>query len=505
MLTPLAQMLTFSSFSKDWLAFKREATDLKRVQKKNLQKILSTHPYLKSEKEFRDSPVLDYRGMSKALAASSMSVVRYQPTSGSGDKEKLIPYTQDFINELNRALNPWLFDMYSKHPEILTGKHYWSLSWLPTHWRQKNWRLDDFELLPSWKKQLTRTLMAVPNEVSTAATLASSQFATLAYLLSTKDLTFFSVWSPTFLLQLLELIKAWEVPLAQTLMTGKWSLFSEELKYLNAPQNISQARKIASGHFQALWPKLSLISSWSSSTSSGWANKLQQLFPEANFQGKGLWATEGVISIPFENNYLLSYQSHYYEFLEIKTGNLLEASDLKEGMEVHPVLTCGNGFTRYHIKDRIAVSGFHKSIPALEFLERDNTFDMVGEKLDAGCFLEIHNTMKERFPEISWVIAFAVNHGSEKSYYHFVFEGEKNSPEVLPYLQKVLSERFHYQLAREIGQLGPEKITILSDSFAKYQGFQLDRGMALGNIKVELATFIKNKHEEKYYHDHFLN
>lgn len=503
MMTPIAQSITHASFYNDWKNFKENADQLEVTQKLILAETLLHHPYLKTDKDFRNHPIMTYKDMTEKLAAYNQPVVRYQPTSGSGDKEKLIPYTSRFIRQFNQALNPWLFDTCKKHPDILLGKHFWSISWLPTHWRKKGWQLDDFELLPQWKKALIKILMCVPNEVSYATTLEASQFATAAYLMASPELTFFSVWSPTFLLKLLELMDVWKEPLIKTIHTGKWQMFSDELSHLPAPRNQKQARIAENKDLQHLWPKLKLISSWNSSTSASWAEKLCDLFPGTPFQGKGLWATEGVVTIPFEGQFVLSYLSHYYEFLEIKSGNILDSWDLKEGMEVHPLLTCENGFIRYHLKDRLLVTGFYKDVPAFMFLERDNTFDMVGEKLDNHSLLHIHDVMKAEFPELKWVIAFAVNELAERPHYCFVFEGIEDAHKVKASLKKHLNEYFHYHLAQEIGQLGEEKVFIKEDAFARYENYQLSRGMVHGNIKVELAFLIKNEFEGKIFNEHF--
>jgi hypothetical protein len=490
MLTRTAQIFTHASFFNDWLKFKNNLGNIENVQRHILEQTLKSHPFLKSKKDFHDQPIRDYQGLSDLLKNSHQPDVRFQPTSGTGDKEKLIPYNDLIINQFNRALNPWLFDMAKTHPSILLGKHYWSISWLPTHWRKKGWRLDDFELFPGWKKSLIRNLLAVPNEVSHAPTLSSTQFATLAWLVGSPDLTLFSVWSPTFLLQLLDLMNEWKEALAQTLVTGKWGAFEKELQFLTPPKHPRQAQLLLHGNYSTLWPNLKLISCWSSSSSAQWAKKLCSLFPNVEFQGKGLWATEGVISIPFENKFVLSYLSHYYEFMEIKSGSLMAAHQLKEGMEVYPVITCGNGFTRYQIKDRIVVDGFMKKTPLLQFMERDDTFDMVGEKVDTQTLLLLHGQLKEAFPRLTWVTTFVINEKFQRPYYCFVLEGENTSDDVLGFISHFLDQHFHYHLAKELGQLGPEKIVIGKNSFARYEHYQIDRGMVQGNIKVELATKI---------------
>jgi hypothetical protein len=418
MITPAAQLVTHGSFMSDWFYFRNGLSDASHIQAKILDNILLSHPYLKDKKDFLKSPINDYSSQILKLSAQK-NILRYQPTSGSGDVEKLIPYTKKFIRELNCALHPWLFQTALKNPGILSGKHYWSISWLPTQWREKGWFLDDFDLLPPWKKNLTRKLLAVPHEVARANTLPSSQFATLAYLVASADLTFISVWSPTFFLQLLNLLEFWREPLAKTLFTGRWERFQEELKFLKAPQQKEQARKILLKNISLLWPGMKLVSAWDSSSSASWAQILHSHFPQASFQGKGLWATEGVVTIPFEGEHVLSYRSHYYEFLETKTGSLLSSHELKEGQEVQPLLTSSNGFTRYNLKDRLIVTGKKGQAPTLKFLERVQTLDLVGEKLDTKTFLHIHDVVKTNFPHLSWVVALGINTKTQTPHYIF--------------------------------------------------------------------------------------
>ena len=59
-------------------------------------------------------------------------VARYQPTSGSTSAIKWVPYTRQFLGELDAAIAPWLADLYHQYPGVRRGHHYWSLSWLPT-------------------------------------------------------------------------------------------------------------------------------------------------------------------------------------------------------------------------------------------------------------------------------------------------------------------------------------------------------------------------------------
>ena len=154
-------------------------------------------------------PVTDYEywhaSISKQQQGSDFVLTkhgceRYQPTSGSTSKIKWIPYTQPFLNELDNAISPWLADMYQQYPGILTGKHYWSLSWVPSDLRNKLTSSinNDLQLLPWWKRLFMAGTMAVPESISLAETSDESFFATACYLLSSRDLSFISVWTVSY-------------------------------------------------------------------------------------------------------------------------------------------------------------------------------------------------------------------------------------------------------------------------------------------------------------------
>ena len=119
---------------------------------------------------------------------------------------------------------PILSDLYENFPEIRQGKHYWSLSWVPSDLRNKMTSSinDDLQLLPWWKRLFMAGSMAVPEAISLAQTSEESSFATACYLTACSDLSFISVWSPTFALSLLQLIKEHQTSIAAVLESGEW-------------------------------------------------------------------------------------------------------------------------------------------------------------------------------------------------------------------------------------------------------------------------------------------
>lgn len=173
------------------------------------------------------------------------------------------------------------------------------------------------------------------------------------------------MWSPTFALTLFDNIIKHKLELVSVLASGKWGDRSPALPGLKCPQSHRVAElllqwqgNISAVLLKQIWPELALVSAWDTSSSATWANKLQNLLPQAEFQGKGLWATEGVVTIPFQNNYPLAICSHFYEFIDLDTDEVFPAWQLEKDQVVRPVLTTGSGLLRYAMKDKLRVSGF---------------------------------------------------------------------------------------------------------------------------------------------------
>jgi len=184
-----------------------------------------------------------HNGKSKSMPSP---LVRYQPTSGSSEKLKLIPYTKAFIDQLDAAIAPWLASMYRQYPKMASGTHYWSVSWLPqSQFADLSGNLnDDSELLGVVKRVLAAQSQAVPADVALAASADDALFATLCYLVADRQLRLLSVWSPTFALQLLDALPVWADGIIDVLQNGNWRGRQQSLKQLTAPYAPSRAQEL---------------------------------------------------------------------------------------------------------------------------------------------------------------------------------------------------------------------------------------------------------------------
>jgi len=429
---------------------------------------------------------------------------RYQPTSGSTSKIKWIPYNQAFLSQLDQAVGPWLSHMYRRYPAIKQGKHYWSLSWVPSDLRNTATSSvnDDLQLLPWWKRLFMGVTMAVPEGTSLADSSEESLFATACYLVSCQELSLISVWSPTFALSLLDLIEDRRLDIIKVLNQGQWPNSYKSLSVIPAPRNKEAALillnlhgKISAEFTKLLWPKLALISAWDTSSSAVWAVKLQSVFAHSEFQGKGLWATEGVITIPYEDKFPLAINSHFYEFEDLSSGEILASWQLKTGLAVRPIITCANGIFRYAMNDQLLVTDFVNDIPCLEFIGRMDGIDMVGEKLSPQVAIELLKELDDCLG-ITPVSLLGVpgSQTDEKARYVLLCNEDSDQrivdisvlrQELQQRLETKLQAHFHYNLARELGQLAMAGVVILKDAIKFYEDAKIKKGMSKGNIKIE--------------------
>lgn len=482
--------------------FKKNALSLETVQRDKLKQLLSKydHSNLNYEQFKAEYPLTRYAQWKSQIEEVRKSgkntlngdkIVRFQPTSGSSDALKFIPYTQSFLEELDQAIAPWLSSLYRKHPKLKGTTHYWSISWLPESQRKllENENLnDDSALLSFSKRMLSYFTQCVPADVALAEHAEDAMFATVAYLVADENLGMISVWSPTFALQIFDLIKLHQNEIADVLEQGHWN--SRQLNFMKAPRNAKQASRLKALNFEdhhsweKLWPKLCLISSWDTASSRLWARKLQQIVPHVAFEGKGLWATEGVVTIPYDGHYPLAYQSHFYEFINLDNNQIKPSWELKLGERVSPIITTGSGLIRYLIDDELIVTHFYLGLPTFEFNGRSMTIDLVGEKIDQNVALHILKVFKQ--DDYLPISLLGVELGqNEKPHYVLLSEGNPNKAPKIEQLEALLKNNFHYELARNLGQLDEPVIKHVSDAWAYYKKMAMYTGMIEGNIKPE--------------------
>jgi len=408
-------------------------------------------------------------------------VVAFEETGGSIGGRKLIPYTIGGLAAFRCGLLPWLDDLFFHCNEIASGAFYWAISpacrtpsttpggvpiGLPN---------DAAYLGPEIGAAIIARL-AVPPEAGTIADFDSWRDYTMRHLLACENLSMISVWSPTFLTELLEYAKQHRDKLAAA---------------ISESGNSARARHVASvlsqpsPDYAALWPQLRLISCWDHASARPVARRLRQQFPTVHVQGKGLLATEGLVTIPLTGYAfpVLALESAFFEFVD-DNGRIWFADDMQENELYRLLMTTHSGLYRYDIGDMVAVRGFAGRTPMLEFVGRSNAAsDLCGEKLTDSFVTRQLVLLDQNFA----MLAPAID--SRPRGYVLLLDADAVSSEeskVLALrLDALLYDNPQYAYARRLGQLTavtPVRCRTPAANWLEHRA--RSKGVRLGDVKL---------------------
>ena len=196
------------------------------------------------------------------------------------------------------------------------------------------------------------------------------------------------------------------------------------------------------------------------------------------------------MTIPVDDHYPLAYQSHVYEFEDLASGRIYAPWELREGDEVSPIISGGNGLLRYRLDDRLVVTGFWGSVPCFRFLGRRYGVDMVGEKLSPDAARQaMLSAGKSHGLEPVTLLAVDAPTGCRPGYVAVFSEAGASGTRFVQTageeVERELATHFHYELARDLGQLAPVRALVAADGWKLYQQIAVAGGMIEGNIKPE--------------------
>ncbi len=264
--------------------------------------------------DYRDA--IEQIEISGANSLTTEKVLLLEPTSGTSAGEKLIPYTPALRTEFQRAVAVWIDDLFTRRPQLMQGRAYWSVSPPLSQRRQSASGIpigfdDDTAYLGFWSRRIVKRLLAVPPQVTQMSGAQAWKYATLWYLLLAGDLTLISVWSPTFVTELTRSLSGpWRAMLARDLLDGKCrgplstTEPMTELRTSQARNRRLQVSRLLDGEISGgelrsrLWPSLAAISCWTDAAAAHHVPQLRREFAGVEILAKGLLSTEGCVTIP---------------------------------------------------------------------------------------------------------------------------------------------------------------------------------------------------------------
>jgi hypothetical protein len=454
------------------------------------------------------------RGEARVLTREP--VLRFELSGGSSGASKPVPVTRGLLNEFQRALAPMLHEVFLRRPATCEGPSYWSVSPLGRKQHRTAGGIpvgsaEDSAWFPRPLRPLLSRIFAVPGAVGQAPHVEPCRYVTLWFLARCADLSLISVWNPSFLTLLMDALERHGERLVKDLEQGTltppthdaegvplqltdprvWDAF---VRSLQGVRDVPRARVLREAlrdglsTARSVWPGLALLSMWTDAQAAHAVPAARRRFKGVEVQGKGLLATEGVITIPLFDAPapVLAVRSHFVEFADPERPDArpLLAHELTKGRTHAVLLTTSGGLLRYRLGDLVRVEGFMHQTPCLRFVGRaDAVTDLVGEKLAAarvGAVLEaVLGTPRPLFAML------APEWGTPPTYRLFL-ESDLPSEHLDALAARVdhaLSEGHHYRYARELGQLGPVRAVRVRQGSRRYEARCIHLGQRAGDIK----------------------
>jgi hypothetical protein len=450
---------------------------------------------------------------------------RIELTGGSSGPSKHVPMTRALLSEFHRALAPWLVDLLRARPALRRGPWYWSISPLGARAGRTAGGLpvgsgSDASYFPAVLRPALELLLAVPGEVARLSDVATCRYVTARLLLERADVTLISVWNPSFLTLLLEAALAEAPSLVRDLrdgtcrppgLDGPAAQVLGRFRFARSAAQAARLQELISRPSRPtaaeLFPRLSLVSCWTdSSAERALPPLLAALGSGVEVQGKGLLATEGVVTLPlFEAPApVLAVRSHFYEFIDPERPSARPrlAHELESGRSYEVVMSTSGGLLRYRLGDLVRVAGWWRRAPCLSFVGRaDAVVDLVGEKLSvAWASRALADALREVAGRAPVDFAMLGPEWCAPPAYH-LFVDAPLEDEALRALGQALEARLAsgsaYGYARRLGQLGPIKAVRVRAGRARYEARCMALGQRAGDVKpVDL-------HREPGWLDHF--
>jgi hypothetical protein len=445
--------------------------------------------------EFRQRvPVVDYeyhrpyierlkRGERSALLGDRNRLLMFTLTSGTTAESKFIPITSQFLADYRRGWTIWGIRAYDDHPALhvqqivqLTSDH------------------DQFRtaggtpcgnisgLVSAMQSAVVRTMYTVPGLVSKIKDPEAKYYTALRLSVPDRHVGMVTTANPSTLLQLARQADANCDDLIRDIADGtlsqKFTIDAEIRRKLRTrfrvrnPQRARELEAIVSdtGHLypRHYWSNLSLIAVWTGGSAGAYTSGLRQFYGDVPIRDHGLHASEGRMTIPFEDHTssgVLDLTSHFFEFIpDSEYGKadpvVLEAHELEPGRNYFILLTTASGLYRYNIHDVVRCTGYRGGTPMLEFLNKGSQISSVtGEKITES---QVVSAVKDSLAATSLQLThFTVGPAwGDPPGYQLLFEEHEMPAELRARICEAIDSRLsvlncEYGEKRKTGRLGP--------------------------------------------------
>jgi hypothetical protein len=354
-------------------------------------------------------------GEASALLGRENRLLMFALTSGTTNSSKFIPITRRFLDDYRRGWQWWGIQAFDDHP----GLHGRTILQLVSDW-------DKFRtpanipcgsisgLVQRMQKPILRSMYTVPAILTKLSDPESKYYLALKRSLCSRNLGMITTANPSTLVQLFRMLARHAEDLVRDLYDGTDQIGTTDLvpRRFRLIKNVRRARECSAildrtGTLNPrdVWPELQLVSVWTAGSAANYLGALREFIGDLPIRDHGLHASEGRMTIPFEDESsagILDISSHFFEFIperEAESANpiVLQAHELQAGESYFIVLTTASGLYRYDIQDVVECTGFRGTVPLLRFLHKGaHICNLTGEKLTESQVVQAMNRVSGR-------------------------------------------------------------------------------------------------------------
>lgn len=349
-------------------------------------------------------------GETGALLGARQRVLMFATTSGTTNRPKFVPVTDRFLREYRRGWNVFGLKALLDHPDAVLRGILQVVSPMDEQRAPSGLPCGAISgLLAATQKRLVRKYYVLPASAGRIED-AETRYYTISRLALSRDVAWLITASPATQLKVARTISQHAESLIRDVRDGTLTppvglngdCRAALAPHVNADAARANALQEMADRHGALrashcW-NLSLLSNWTGGTMGLHLRDFPQHFGDTPVRDIGLLASEGRVTIPFDDATpagVLDVQGAFFEFVEASALNesptisaapprdaFRLAHELEIDREYRVVMTTWAGFARYDLGDHVRVRGFLGQAPILEFLHRGaHVSSMTGEKL----------------------------------------------------------------------------------------------------------------------------
>ncbi|WP_417335159.1 GH3 family domain-containing protein [Halobacteriovorax marinus] len=473
-LSSLFQYLYKLLFSSKYENFLKSLENPKETQLNTLEDILEIYNHspiskdskVKTLEDFKALPIRDYNEMESEIKNNLLyprPFTKFEKTSGSSGKNKMIPYPESLLRSFRNLFIIWSIDIL-KNIKFKTLVFYFSISPQFKEGPDDGAMSTDREYLGAFLSTIGHSFFVEISNLERVKDSLEFKMLLSLHLISNRKLEIISIWSPSFMTELWSFILENQDEISHALSKGEyesWSFTPIQLKEFSP---------------KSCFPSLKFISTWGSQNAIYHYDKLKTIFKDITIQKKGLLATEAPITIPiFEAKGFTPLLNEVFMEFRTKEGHVFNLWEIEEGEVYEIIISQKGGLYRYCLKDLVIVTHFYKKTPCIDFYgRRDALSDLVGEKLHE---LDIRDAFKGTSAQ------FAIPDQRDSRY--IIISEEILTQAELQRIEKRLRENYHYNNARELDQLKPLKSISIQNGEKKLSEYMENiRGIKKGDQKL---------------------